>query len=222
MEIMVVLAAIVAALLIGPCVAVGAVVDARRVRSLAGLLRSRLEAVSSELGAALWRAAEGERSLAAAKRRIADLEATEKWLEESRAFWRDSFERADGQAERLAKALMEEQERSSDYALELLALREENDELRAEAASLRQQRRFLVKQRDELELSARGLTADLDGSDLEMRSLRSGVERWMVCHAEAAKRLRKAQNRVKALEAFVEEAYGPLDECEIKDSSGVW
>lgn len=222
MEIMVVLAAIVAVLLIGPCVAIGSVIDARRVRSLAGLLRSRLEAVSSELGAALWRAAEGERSLAAAKRRIADLEATEKWLEESREFWREAFERADGQAERLAKALMEEQERSSDYALELLALREESEALRNEVASLRKQRRFLVAQRNALALSARGLTADAEGASADAAAVRALYSALMAERGKTFQRLNAADRRVKALEAFIHQAYGPVDECEISDSNGVW
>lgn len=215
MEIMAVLAAIVAALLIGPCVAVGAVIDAHRVRALAALLRSRLEATSASLGNALWREAEAERALDAAKRRIKDLEATEKWLEESRAFWREAFEGADAQATRLAKALMAEQELGTEYVAEILALREQSETLRGEVASLRKQRRFLVGQRDALALSARGLTADAEGAVVEIRSLRAGVERWMVEHASAARRLRAANSRVKALEGFIEEAYGPLDECEI-------
>lgn len=187
MEIMVVLAAIVAALLVGPCVAVGAVIDARKIRAFAALLRSRLEAVSEELGSALWRAAEMTRELNAAKRRIADLEATEKWLEESRAFWMDSFERADSQAERLARALMAEQERSADILLKEKDAVEILNKLADEVASLRKQRRYLVAQRNELKSEALKLLAqrrDLVGQRI-------------------------------ALEAFIEEAYGPVDECDI-------
>lgn len=186
-NIMVIIAAIVAALLVGPAVAVGAVIDNRKVRNLAGLLRSRLEAVSDELGRALWRAAEAERSLDAAKRRIADLEATEKWLEESREFWRDAFERADSQAERLSKALMAEQERCADILLKEKDAVEILNKLADEVASLRKQRRYLVGQRDEYKREGLKLIAqrrDLVGQRI-------------------------------ALESFIEEAYGPLDECEI-------
>ena len=116
--ILVVIAAVVAAVLIGPMVAVGAWIEARNVRASNRLLRSRLEAVSEELGAALWH--------------------------------------------------------------------------------LQDARGFLVGKGEEV-LRAKKALKITDG-----------------CFIERGKIIADLNTRVKALETFIEEAYGPLDECEIK------
>lgn len=215
MEIMVILAAIVAAILIGPAVAVGAVIDSRKIRSLAGLLRSRLESVSDELGRALWRAAELGRDLGAAQRRIAS-------LEEASAFWREAYEEAERQEGRLEEALAEADATARWRLEELMLLQAQNDALRDEVASLRKQRRHLAGQRDALKLSARGLTADAEGAAADANAMRALFSAFLSERGETNKRLNAANSRVKALEAFINRAYGPVDECEIKDGNEVW
>lgn len=185
--IMVILAAIVAALLIGPAVAIGAIVDSRKVRSLAVLLRGRLEAVSEELGGALVRAGRAERAAEAAARRIEELKKKlELFEDEAAALW---LERAE--AQRATSAL------------------------RKEAELLRNQQRFLVDQRDALLLSVRGLTADAEGASSDAVAMRALYSALMSERGETLKRLSAANSRVKALEAFINRAYGPVDECEI-------
>lgn len=207
-SIMVIIAAVVAALLVGPCVAVGAVIDARRVRALAALLRGRLEATSEELGEALSRAARAERELDAAKRRIGELRSRlEIFEDEAAALW---LERAE--AEKAASWRLEE----------LLLLQAQNDALVAEVASLRQQRRHLVGQRNALALSARGLAADAEGASADAAAVRALYRALMSERGETVKRMSAADRRTKALEAFINRAYGPVDECEIDDSNGVW
>lgn len=221
-NIMVVLAAIVAVLLVGPCVAVGATIDARKVRSYAALLRSRLEAAESRIGglkrnlelmedeaAALWFERAEARREAAAKEK--ELRRTEAQVRVAHGAALELFKRVDelkGEIEYLHTVLSED-------GVEI-------ESLRAEVASLRKQRRFLVAQRNALALSVRGLTADAEGAASDAVAVRALNSALMSQRAQAIQRSSAANSRVKALESFINKAYGPVDECEIGSRICSW
>lgn len=213
--IMVVLAVVVAALLVGPAVAIGAIVDARRVRSQAALLRGRLETVSGELGGALWHLRETRNALV---EKAEELQRQKAWARV-----------ADGCATEFGKRVNElktEVAELKDEIAHLHAVLSQDgvkiEALSDEVASLRKQRRYLASQRDSLSLSVRGLTADAEGSSADAVALRSANNALMSERAQTFKRLGAANSRVRALEAFIDRAYGPVDECEIKDGDEVW
>lgn len=215
MEIMVILAAIVAALLIGPAVAIGATIDSRKIRSLAVLLRGRLEAVNEELGAALWHLNETRSALVA---KAEELQRQKAWARV-----------ADGCATEFGKRVNELKTEVDELKAEVdqlhTFLSEDGvkiESLQDEVASLRKQRRHLVGQRDALVASARGLTADAEGASADAAAVRALNGALMAERAQTNKRLNAANSRIKALEAFIERAYGPIDECEINDVNEVW
>lgn len=193
-SIMVVLAAIVAALLIGPCVAVGATIDARKVRSQAALLRSRLEAVSLEKEAALFHLGETREALVA--------KAEELWREKAwaRVAHGCSLERGKMIAE-LKAEIKQLRAFMSEDGVEIEELR---DEVEA------------------LALSVRGLTADAEGASNDAAALRALNAALMSERGETLKRLNAADRRVKALETFIDRAYGPVNECEIDTRVCTW
>lgn len=234
--IMVVLAAIVAALLVGPAVAIGAIVDSRKVRALAVLLRSRLEATSEELGGALVRAGRAEHRVVELKTKL------ELFEDDSAALW---FERAEARREVATKerelrraqaqvrvaqgAAIERGELIAELKAEIAHLHTVLSEdgvkiesLRAEVASLRKQRRYLVGQRDALSLSVRGLTSDAEGASSDAVAMRSLNAALMTERAQAIQRSSAANSRVKALESFINRAYGPVDECEVSNRVCSW
>lgn len=227
--IMVVLAAIVAALLVGPAVAIGAIVDSRKVRALAVLLRSRLEATSEELGGALVRAGRAEHRVVELKTKLELFEddSAALWLERAEArrevaAKEKELRRAQAQVRVAQGAAIERGELIAELKAEIAHLHTVLSEdgvkiesLRAEVASLRKQRRYLVGQRNSLMLSARGLTADAEGASREAVALRTLNGSLMAERGETLKRSSAANKRVKALEAFINKAYGPVDECEI-------
>lgn len=219
--ILAVITAVVAVVLVGPAVAVGACIDARKVRALAVLLRSRLEATSNELGGALWHLQDARHALGLLKAEVAllktQLEAAKRRGETRRL----QQVRVAGEVAMILdqrKALLAQeahlQSVVASYGLEI-------DKLRNEAASLRKQRGFLVSQRNSLIDSARGLTADAEGASADAVALRALNSALLSERAQAIQSLNAANSRVKALEAFIERAYGPVDECEI-GSSEVW
>lgn len=179
--ILVVIAAIVAAVLIGPAVAVGACIDARKSRALAALLRVRLETVSSELGGALWHLRDAREALASKSEEI---------LRAKRA-----LKMTDGCFLERGKIIAELKD-------ELKEARYEGGLLRAEIASLKTQ----------LEAAKRR------AETRRLQQVRVAGEVAMLLDQRKAliKEEARLNNRVVALETFIEEAYGPLDECEIE------